>query len=150
MANSNLQIAAYSANQQAAALNTAGGTTAQLFIYSGAQASNTANMTANAAASTLAALTLNATASFVVSNGQLIANATNSTIPSVSILNTGTASWFRVCANTTTAPAGANAVLFQGSVGTTGNLYDLGLNSTALSSGATLTISSFSFTVPYV
>ena len=133
---SNLKIGVMAANTQANALiNFCGNGT--IVIYQGAQATGTSNNTSNSSANTLATLVLNATP-FTLSSGVLTANP----IANVTISASGTAAWFRCYSNA----ASGSVALFDGSVGTSGS--DLNLNSVALSSGATLAVSSFSFTVP--
>lgn len=83
----------------------------------------------------LAELTLNATAFGAASNGVATANA----ITADSSANaTGTATWFRVLKSDGTSP------LWDGSVGTAS--CDLNLNSTSISSGASVSVTSFTYT----
>ena len=59
---------------------------------------------------------------------------------------TGTAAWFRFYANDMTTGATTTAARFDGSVSTSG--AQLNMSSTAVTSGATTTIDSFTFTMP--
>ena len=107
--------------------------TGYLRIYDGTQAA-TAD-TAIGAQVLLAELRFGATAFGAASNGVATANA----ITADSSANaTGTASWFRVL------KSDGSTVLFDGSVGTGTN--DLVLNSTAIQSGAAVSVSSFTYT----
>ncbi|MTK11609.1 MAG: hypothetical protein F8N39_05810 [Clostridiaceae bacterium] len=86
----------------------------------------------------LATLQFGATAFGAPVNGVLTANA----ISGVTIVNSGTAVWFRVTKSDHTTP------VFDGSCGT--SAADMVINSVALSSGASLTVSSLTYTVPGV
>src|SRR5574338_1059976 len=102
-------------------------------IYDGSQPAD-----ANTAITTqtlLAELRFNATAFGAASAGVATANAFTS---DSSANATGTASWFRALKSDGTT------VMFDGSVGTSG--CDLNLNSVAISSGAAVSVSSFTFT----
>jgi len=104
-----------------------------LRLYSG-----TAPADANAALSgntLLAQLTMNATAFGSASSGVATANAITQ---DSSADATGTATFFRVLAGNGTT------VVMQGEVGTSG--ADLNLNSVAISSGAAVSVSSFTYT----
>jgi hypothetical protein len=69
--------------------------------------------------------------------------ATASTITDDSSANaTGTAAWFRV------VQGGGNTGVIDGDVSATGGGGDLQLNSTAIQSGAQVSITSWTFTVP--
>jgi hypothetical protein len=104
-------------------------------IYDGTQAAN-AN-TAVGAQVLLAELRFGATAFGAASNGVATANA----ITADSSANaTGTATWFRAL------KSDGSTVLFDGSVGTSS--ADLVLNSTAIQSGAAVSISSLTYTQP--
>jgi len=59
---------------------------------------------------------------------------------------TGTAGWFRFRANDAATGTSTTAVRFDGSVSTSG--AQLNMSSTAITSGATTTIDSFTFTEP--
>lgn len=84
----------------------------------------------------LAELTMSDPAFGSASNGV----ATASAITADSAANaTGTASWFRVVTSAGTA-------IFDGTVGTSG--ADLNLNSTAIQSGAEVSVTSFTYTQP--
>jgi hypothetical protein len=104
-----------------------------LRIYDGSQPA-----TANTAITTqvkLAELTFNSTAFGAASNGVSTANAITA---DTSADATGTATWFRaVKSDGTTA-------VFDGSVGTSS--ADLVLNSVAISSGAQVSVTSFTYT----
>ena len=104
-----------------------------LRIYDGAQPA-TAD-TAVGAQTLLAELRFNATAFGAASAGVATANAFTS---DASANNTGTASWFRALKSD-----GTTAV-FDGSVGTTS--ADLVVNSTGISTGAEVSVSSFTYT----
>jgi len=129
---SNFFLSQVCAQVEAQSLNTAsyfGGAT--LTIYTGTQPANP--QTALSGNTALAAFTLPAAGSNAVSNGVI----TFGTISNVSASATGTATFFRITNGAT--------VVCDGSVGTAS--ADLILNSTAISSGATVSISSFSYTV---
>jgi len=104
-----------------------------LRLYDGTQPA-----TADTAVTTqtkLAELRWNATAFGAASNGVATANAITS---DSSADATGTATWFRALKSDGTT------VVFDGSVGTSN--ADLVLNSTAISSGAQVSITSFTYT----
>lgn len=104
-----------------------------LRIYDGAQPA-TAD-TAVSSQTLLAELRFNATAFGAASAGVATANAFTS---DASANNTGTASWFRALKSDGTT------VVFDGSVGTTS--ADLVVNSTGISTGAEVSVSSFTYT----
>ena len=88
----------------------------------------------------LAQLSLSATAFGGAADGTAKATATAAAISDdTSADDTGTASFFRACRNDGTA-------IIQGSVGTSG--CDLNLNSTSIAAGATVSISSWTVSVP--
>ena len=92
--------------------------------------------TALSGATLLATLPLSATAFGTASNGVATANS----ITAATASNGGTASFFRAFAsNGTTA-------VFDGEIGTSGS--DLNLNSTNISSGAEVSVTSFTYTQP--
>ena len=104
-----------------------------LRLYDGTQPA-----TANTAVTTqtlLAELRWNATAFGAASNGVATANAITS---DTSADATGTATWFRALKSDGTT------VVFDGSVGTSG--CDLNLNSTGISVGAAVSVTSFTYT----
>lgn len=104
-----------------------------LRIYDGIQA-----VDANTPVSTqvlLAELTLNATAFAAAVAGVATANAITA---DASANATGTATWYRV------VKADGTTVLFDGSVGTSG--ANLNLNSTAISIGANVAVTSLTYT----
>ncbi len=107
--------------------------TGYLRIYDGTQAAN-AN-TALGVQQLLAELRFNSTAFGSAVAGVATANALT---PDSSANNTGTASWFRALKSDGTT------VVFDGSVGTSG--ANLNLNSVAISSGAAVSVSSFTYT----
>jgi hypothetical protein len=104
-----------------------------LRIYDGTQAAD-AN-TAVGAQVLLAELTLNATAFAAAVAGVATANAITS---DASANASGTATWFRV------VKSDGTTVLFDGSVGTSG--ANLNLNSVAISAGAVVAVTSFTYT----
>lgn len=131
---SNLKVAQATASAQAAALVGAYTNSSILKIYDGAQPSTPE--TAISTQNLLASITLPASAAFSQTNGLMTAAAiTNATVSA-----TGTAAWFRWL------KSDATTVIADGSVATSS--ADLNLNSTSLSSGASIAISSFTFTIP--
>lgn len=102
-------------------------------IYTSPQPAN-AN-TAVSSQTLLSTHTLSATAFASASGGVATANA----VGNATAAATGTAAWFRVLKSDGTT------VLFDGNVSTSG--ANLNLNSTAVQSGATVSISSFTFTL---
>lgn len=110
---------------------TLAGGTSYILIYTGSPPANCATA---ASGTLLASLPCSATFG-TVSSGVLTANA----ITSATAGNTGTAGYFRLC----TSSAGTTVVL-QGLISTSGS--DLNMNSTAISSGQTVAISSFTIT----
>ena len=131
---SNLNISLVAANTQATALSPLANS-GFIDIYPGTQP---ANPETAAGVTALATFALPATFAASITNGVITANA----ITAVTIANSGTATWFRCWESNHTTP------LFDGSVGTSG--ADMNLNSVSLASGALLTISSLTFTVPGV
>lgn len=130
---SNLKVSQDCASTQAAAL-VGGYTNASILrVYQGTQPATPE--TAIGAQVLLASVIL-PTPAFTQSAGVMTAN----TISSVVIAVTGTAQFFRW------VKADGVTVIADGSVGTSG--ADMNLNSTALSSGATLAISSMTYTIP--
>jgi hypothetical protein len=105
----------------------------KLRIYDGTQPA-TAD-TALSGQVLLAELTFNATAFGAASAGVATANAITQ---DASADATGTAAWFRA------VKSDGTTVLFDGSVGTSGS--NLNLNSVAISSGAAVQVTSFTFT----
>jgi hypothetical protein len=106
-----------------------------LRIYDGSQPA-TAD-TAIGAQVILAELTMNSTAFGAASNGVATANAITS---DTSANNTGTAAWFRLFESDGTT------VICDGTVGTSGD--DMNLNTVSIVSGANVSISSATFTMP--
>lgn len=105
-----------------------------LRIYDGTQPAN-----ANTPVSTqvlLAELRFNATAAPSASGGTLTMNAITQ---DSSADNTGTATWFRAL------KSDGSAVVFDGSVGTSG--CDINLGSTSITSGSSVGVTSMTFTV---
>ena len=131
---SNLKTSQNCASTQAAALVGAYTNSSVIKVYDGTQPSTPE--TAVSTQNLLATVTLPSSSAFTQSNGVMTAAA----ITSVTIAASGTAAWFRWLKSDGTTP------IADGSVGTSG--CDLNLNSVALSSGATLAISSFTYTVP--
>jgi len=132
MAN-NLKISTTAVNAQADALSDLLDN-GYLRIYDGTQPAN-----ANTAITTqvlLAELRFNATASPAASGGVL---TMNSITQDSSANNTGTATWFRALKSD-----GSTAV-FDGSVGTAS--CDLNLGSTSITSGASVAVTSMTYTV---
>jgi hypothetical protein len=108
------------------------GTAGLLRIYDGTRATNAD--TAVGAQVLLAELTMNATSFPAASSGAMTANA----ITDDSSANaTGTASWFRI------VDSAGNAVV-DGDVGTSGS--DLNLNTTAITSGVQVSVTSLVLT----
>jgi len=132
MAN-NLKISTTAVNAQADALSDLLDN-GYLRIYDGTQPAN-AN-TAITAQVLLAELRFNATAAPAASGGVL---TMNSITQDSSANNTGTATWFRALKSD-----GSTAV-FDGSVGTAS--CDLNLGSTSITSGASVTVTSMTYTV---
>ncbi len=132
MAN-NLKISSTAVNAQADALSDLLDN-GYLRIYDGTQPAN-----ANTAITTqvlLAELRFNATAAPAASSGVL---TMNSITQDSSANNTGTATWFRAL------KSNGSTVVFDGSVGTSG--CDLNLGSTSITSGASVAVTSMTFTV---
>jgi hypothetical protein len=123
-----LGIAAAVRNAMQKAITTQAGGSAVLTIYNG-----TRPATGGTATTALAALTCNATFAPAASGGVLtlnsISNATAST--------TGTATWARLTTS-------GGTFLMDMDVGTSGS--DVNLNSTAIASGATVSVTSATFT----
>jgi hypothetical protein len=115
-------------NNQLAQITTSVGASGKIRIYSG-----TRPATGGTETTVLAELPCSATFAPAPSAGVLTLNAITSATASA----TGTASWFRILTS-------ANAAVFDGNVGTSGS--DLNLNSTAITSGANVAISSFTIT----
>lgn len=130
---SNLKISSTAVNAQADALSDLLDN-GYLRIYDGTQPAN-----ANTAITTqvlLAELRFNATAAPAASSGVL---TMNSITQDSSANNTGTATWFRAL------KSDGSTVVFDGSVGTSG--CDLNLGSTSITSGASVAVTSMTFTV---
>jgi hypothetical protein len=115
-------------NNQLAQITTSVGTSGKIRIYSG-----TRPATGGTETTVLAELPCSATFAPAPSGGVLTVNAITSATASA----TGTASWFRILTS-------ANAAVVDGDVGTSGS--DLNLNSTAITSGGTVSITSFTIT----
>jgi hypothetical protein len=131
---SNLKYPTTLRNNQLDEITALAGTSALLRIYDGTQPAN-AN-TAVGAQVLLAELVCDATAfAAAASSGALTANAISN---DASANASGTASWFRLVASNGTT------VVMDGSVGTTGS--DLNLNSVSITSGQTVSVSSFVIT----
>lgn len=121
----------------AAALNTHIGTTATIRIYDGTAPTNAG--TALGSNNVLATFTLSNPAFDSTANGVMTLDVT----PALTVAAgaSGTATFFRIL------QAGTTAVL-QGSVTATGGGGDLQLNTTSLSSGVNVTITSGTVTMP--
>lgn len=132
---SNLKIAQNTASTEANALVGSFSNSSTIKIYDGSQPSTPE--TAVSTQTLLATVTLPASSAFGAASAGVI---TAAAITSVTISSTGTAAWFRW------VKSDGTTVIADGSVGTSG--ADLNLNSTSLSAGASLTVSSFTFTVP--
>ena len=132
MAN-NLKISTTAVNAQADALSDLLDN-GYLRIYDGSQPAN-AN-TAITSQVLLAELRFNATAAPAASGGVL---TMNSITQDPSANNTGTATWFRAL------KSDGSTVVFDGSVGTSG--CDLNLGSTSITSGASVAVTSMTYTV---
>lgn len=132
---SNLKIAQNTGSTEANALVGAFTNTSTIKIYDGTQPATPE--TAISTQNLLATITLPSSSAFgSASNGVITAAA----ITSITIAASGTAAWFRW------TKSDGTTVIADGSVGTSG--ADLNINSVALSSGASLSVSSFTFTVP--
>jgi hypothetical protein len=124
-----------------AAMNalTATANSGTLNIYTGSQPTD-AN-TAIGAQTLLVTLTFGSTAFATAvasgSAGSKIVTATANAITAGTAVATGTAAWFRILTS-------GSAVCIDGSVGTSG--ADLNLSSTSISSGAVVSVSSFTIT----
>lgn len=106
-----------------------------LRIYDGTIPTNAD--TAVGAQTLLAELRFNATAFGAASNGVATANAFTA---DSSANATGTAAWFRALASN------GSTVIFDGTVGTSGD--DLNLNTVSIVSGAAVSVSSMTVTMP--
>lgn len=106
----------------------------KLRIYSGAQP---ATPETAASGTLLAELTMNATAFGAAASGVITANAITSDSAADA---TGTAGYYRLLKSDGTT------ALWDGSVGTSGS--DLNLNSVAIQSGAQVSVSSLTYTLP--
>jgi hypothetical protein len=116
-------------NAQLDAITTAVGTSGKIRIYSGSRPA-----TGGTATTLLAELPCTATFAPAASGGVLTVNAITT---DASADNTGTATWFRVLTS-------ANAAVIDGDVGTSGS--DLNLNSTSITAGGSVAITSFTIT----
>jgi len=108
------------------------GTTAKLRIYSGTRP---ANVAASITGTLLAELTCNATFAPAASGGVLTLNSITS---DASADATGTATHFRLW------NSAATTAMIDGDVGTSGS--DLNLNSTSLTAGGSVAVTSFTIT----
>lgn len=115
-------------NTQLAAIRTAvdAGASGKLKLYSGTRPAN-----GGATTTLLASLTMSSTSFQTPSNAVMTANSITS---ESSAPATGTATWFRMESSTGTQ-------VLDGDVGTTGS--DLNMNSTSISIGQTVAVSSF-------
>ena len=116
-------------NNQLAQITTSVGASGKIRIYSGSRPA-----TGGTETTILAELPCSATFAPAPSGGVLTVNAitTDATAD-----NTGTATWFRVLTS-------ANVAVLDGDVGTSGS--DLNLNSTSITAGGSVAISSFTIT----
>jgi hypothetical protein len=128
----NPQLSNVAANAEANAVATLLNT-GYLRLYSGTQP--TTADTAIGAQVLLAELRFGATAFGAAAAGVITANAITS---DTTADNTGTATWFR------TLQSDGTTVVFDGSVGTTG--ANLNLNSVAISAGAQVDVTGFTYT----
>jgi hypothetical protein len=117
-------------NAQVDAITTFAGNSGKLRIYSGSRPA-----TGGTATTLLAELTCNATFAPSASGGVL---TLNSIAQDASADATGTATWFRLVKSDGTTH------VMDGDVGTSGS--DLNLNSTSITSGATVSVTSFTIT----
>lgn len=116
------------------ALNASVGASAIFTIFAGVQPADVSSA-ATAANVTIAALAMTESSAFAAATGGVI---TANTITSDSSAVGGTAAWFSIQKST-------GARVMDGSVGTSG--ADLNLNSTTITTGATVAISSFTVTI---
>lgn len=123
-----LGIAAAVRNAMLNAITTQAGSNALLTIYNGARPATGGNATTQ-----LAQLTCNATFALAATGGVLTLNSISNTTASA----TGTATWARLTTS-------GGTFLMDMDVGTSG--ADLNLNSTAISSGATVSVTSATIT----
>lgn len=117
-------------NAQMDAITTFAGASGKLRIYSGARPATGGTVT-----TLLAELTCNATFAPAASGGVL---TLNSITQDAAADATGTATWFRL------VKSDATTHVMDGDVGTSGS--DLNLNSTSLTAGATVSVTSFVIT----
>jgi hypothetical protein len=115
-------------NAQLDQVTTAVGASGKLRIYSG-----TRPATGGTATTLLAELPCSATFAPASSGGVLTLNA----LTTATAVATGTASWFRFLTS-------ANAAIVDGDVGTSGS--DLNLNSTSITSGGSVAVTSWTIT----
>lgn len=116
-------------NAQLDAITTAVGTSGKLRIYSGSRPA-----TGGTATTLLAELPCSATFAAAASGGVLTLNALTT---DASADASGTATWFRILTS-------ANAAVLDGDVGTSGS--DLNLNSTSITAGGSVAVTSFTIT----
>lgn len=126
-------LATATANAMANAITTAIGTSGKCVIYGG---SVPANADAAASATVLATFTLSATAFGSASGGVITLNGTPLTVAATA---TGTATHFRLTTS-------GGTVVAQGGVGTSGQ--QMNLNTTSVTSGVNVTITSGTITMP--
>lgn len=117
-------------NAQLDEVTTRAGASALLRIYSGSRPA-----TGGTATTLLAELTCNATFAPAASGGVLTLNAI---AQDASANATGTATWFRI------VQSNGTTFVMDGDVGTSGS--DLNLNSTSITSGGTVSVTSFTIT----
>jgi hypothetical protein len=130
-------ITAAVAEAMATALNTHIGATAKIRIYDGTPP---ANATAAPTGTTLATFTCSTNAFDSVTGGVMTLDVTPAL--TVAAAATGAATYFRIL------NSAATTTLLQGSVTATGGGGDLQLNTTSLSTGVNVTITSGTLTMP--
>lgn len=130
-----VSLAALTANAMADAITTRIAASGKLIIYSGTVPTNAD--TALSGNTVLATFTLSATAFGAASGGVITLSGTPLTVAAAA---TGTATFFRIFKSDGTT------CIAQGSVGTSGN--QLNLNTTSITSGVNVTITSGTITMP--
>lgn len=140
-----VKISTASRNAEAdaiAALVDGGAGAGVLRIYTGAQPSGPDTA---ASGTLLAEITLNDPAFAGASSGAIVLDVTPA-ISDSSANNSGTAGWCRFLSSTEAAGTGLGVI--DASVGSSGSGADLILSSTSVTSGGTVSITSFTFTAP--
>lgn len=135
------KLATATANALANAVNTTVGSGGKIVIYGGTGVSEPATADTAATGSALATFTLGASAFGSASGGVIdMAGGTAGVPLTVAASTTGTAVYFRLLKSDGTT------VVLQGSVGTSGQ--QLNLNTTSITSGVNVTITSGTVTMP--